>query len=68
MEEFIKRGFSYKIELQSRRNTIIKDMSIYYYDIEIYHQILHMSVLTDILFMNICGEYIKNFISNENTK
>jgi hypothetical protein len=68
MEELIKRGFSYRIELKSRRNTIIKDMSIYYYDIEIYHQILHMSVLTDILFMSICNEYIKNFISHENTK
>jgi hypothetical protein len=62
MEELLKLGFHYKVELKARKKTIVKDMSIYYYGIEIYHHILHMSVSADIIFMNICTEYKNNFI------
>jgi len=62
MEQLLKEGFYYKVELKARKKNIIKDMRIYYYGIEIYHHILHMSVSADIIFMNICTEYKNNFI------
>jgi hypothetical protein len=62
MEQLLKEGFYYKVELKARKKNIIKDMRIYYYGIEIYHHILHMSVSADIIFMTICAEYKNNFI------
>jgi hypothetical protein len=62
MEELLKMGFYYNIELRARGKNIIKDMRIYYYGIEIYHQMLHMNVLSDIIFTNVCNEYKNNFI------
>jgi hypothetical protein len=50
MEELLRMGFHYKVELKSRRKTLIKDMRIYYYGIEIYHHMLHMIAVFDSFF------------------
>lgn len=62
MEELLKRGFHYSVELKIRNGKEVKDLRVFYVGIEIYHHILHISISADIIFINICTEYKNNFM------
>jgi hypothetical protein len=62
METLIRQGFSYKTALKDKRGTIVKEITIYYQEIDIYFQVVNIRVNADVIFEKVCNDYINDFI------
>jgi hypothetical protein len=62
METLIRQGFSYKTALKDKRGTIVKEITIFYQEIDIYFQVVNIRVNADVIFEKVCNDYINDFI------
>jgi hypothetical protein len=63
MEMYIRQGFHYKVSLKNKKEMVMKDIIIYYYGIEIFHQVVNIRIDADIIFSNVCKQYCEDFFS-----
>jgi hypothetical protein len=63
MEMYIRQGFHYKVKLKSKKEKVMKDIIIYYYGIEIFHQVTNIRIDADVIFQNVCKQYVEDFFS-----
>lgn len=63
MEKYIRQGFSYKTMLKTKGSLSVKEITIFYQEIDIYFQVVNIRVECDALFKNICENYINDFLS-----
>ena len=62
MEKYLRMGFNLKTQTKTKGGQIVKEVTILYHDLDIYYQIVNIRVECDILFKNICENYIKDFL------
>jgi hypothetical protein len=63
MENYIRQGFHYSVSLKHKKEKVLKDIIIYYHDIEIYHGVVNIRRDGDIIFQNVCKQYVEDFFS-----
>jgi|688.fasta_scaffold317824_3 hypothetical protein len=59
-EIFLQNGFSYSVKLKVVKGREYTQLTVLYYDIEIYHSTINWRVNTEKLFLNICEDFLQN--------
>lgn len=59
-EVYLQSGFSYSVRAKKVKGKDYTDFTVLYHDIEIYHSSINWRVNTDVLFVNICEEFLQN--------